>query len=69
MDDRRGDTSLGPTYGQVRLAASDPGWPEASRRLPGRPWGAGVAAAQYSDDRRAYTAAKAAFLQQLLSGG
>jgi GrpB-like predicted nucleotidyltransferase (UPF0157 family) len=33
MGDRLGDTALGLTYGQVRLAPSDPGWPRAFQRL------------------------------------
>jgi GrpB-like predicted nucleotidyltransferase (UPF0157 family) len=33
MGDWIGDTTLGLTYGQVRLAASDPGWPAAFQRL------------------------------------
>jgi GrpB-like predicted nucleotidyltransferase (UPF0157 family) len=33
MGDRLGDTTLGLTYGQVRLVPSDPGWPGAFQRL------------------------------------
>ena len=79
MDDWLGDASLGLAYGQVRLVASDPGWPEAFQRLAGRLRAdpaarstyarlKGRLAAQYSGDRRASTAAKVAFIQQLLSG-
>jgi GrpB-like predicted nucleotidyltransferase (UPF0157 family) len=33
MGDRTGDTTLGLTYGQVRLVPSDPRWPAAFQRL------------------------------------
>jgi GrpB-like predicted nucleotidyltransferase (UPF0157 family) len=33
MGDWMGDATLGLAYGQVRLAASDPGWPAAFQRL------------------------------------
>ena len=50
-----GDATLGLSYGQVRLVPSDPRWPAAFQRL----------AARFAGDRRAYTAAKAAFIARL----
>jgi GrpB-like predicted nucleotidyltransferase (UPF0157 family) len=55
MGDWMGDATLGLSYGQVRLVPSDPRWPAAFQRL----------AARFAGDRRAYTAAKAAFIARL----